>query len=209
MSDEASAAAKAATEERYELEKLLVSSGGLLVTAIGGGIALVSFLRANRWKRAELANGYLADLTSNAELVFACRALDWEAGRLVVPETLRPILSRDGADPPAAILHDTALRDRCMDPDLRSDAVIAEPLLQVYRTAFDSLLSWLALVRQALDRRLFRPGDVEALQYWLNRIAAATWMHGFIGTYGYGTDMLALARHLGNRNLEAAFRDRE
>ena len=44
------------------------------------------------WKRAELANTYMKDFNNNPELVFAGRCLDWQGGKLIVPESLRPYL---------------------------------------------------------------------------------------------------------------------
>ena len=65
---------------------------GAFVGLIGGGVALFNSWTAVRWKRAELANSYLKDFNNNAELVFAGRCLDWNGGRLVLPESLRPYM---------------------------------------------------------------------------------------------------------------------
>ncbi|MDO9707967.1 hypothetical protein [Paracraurococcus lichenis] len=189
----------------YELAKLIVSGATGIFAIAGGTVTVVNFLRTTRWKRAELANEYLEDLTSNAELVFASRALDWGGGRLVVPEMLRPILDDGHGAPVDRIEHDPEVMEAAMVAGLLTDAVRADPRLQVYRTALDSLLSWLSLIRQALDRRLFAPADVEALRYWLRKIGDADWLHGFIRDFGYARDMRALARHFDEPVLGAAF----
>src|SRR3954454_12307382 len=62
---------------------------------VGGSVALVNYRRSVAWKKAELANGFVKELLSNNELVFACRALDWNGGLLVIPESLRPLLKDD------------------------------------------------------------------------------------------------------------------
>src|SRR6267378_661239 len=62
---------------------------GAFVGLVGGGVALFNSWSAVRWKRAELANSYLRDFDSNPELVFAGRCLDWQGGKLVLPDNLR------------------------------------------------------------------------------------------------------------------------
>jgi hypothetical protein len=62
---------------------------GAFVGLVGGGVALFNSWKAVSWKRAELANAYLKDFNNNPELVFAGRCLDWNGGRLALPENLR------------------------------------------------------------------------------------------------------------------------
>jgi hypothetical protein len=65
---------------------------GAFVGLVGGGVALFNAYKAVLWKRAELANTYMKDFNNNAELVFAGRCLDWQGGKLIVPESLCPYL---------------------------------------------------------------------------------------------------------------------
>jgi hypothetical protein len=69
---------------------------GLFATLIGASVALFNSWKAVCWKRAELANNYIKEFNSNDEMVFAGRCLDWEGGRLFLPEKLRAYLP-DGA----------------------------------------------------------------------------------------------------------------
>src|SRR5207249_1873978 len=69
-----------------------IAYAGAFVGLIGGGVALFNSWKAVCWKRAELANTYLKDFNNNPELVFASRCLDWNGGRLVLPESLRPYM---------------------------------------------------------------------------------------------------------------------
>ena len=62
---------------------------GAFVGLIGGGVALFNSWKHVCWKRAELANNYLKDFNNNPELVFAGRCLDWNGGKLILPESLR------------------------------------------------------------------------------------------------------------------------
>src|SRR5580700_7816971 len=65
---------------------------GASVALVGGGVALFNARKAVCWKRAELANTYMKDFNNNPELVFAGRCLDWQGGKLIVPESLRAYL---------------------------------------------------------------------------------------------------------------------
>src|SRR5882757_1619363 len=88
---------------------------GAFVGLVGGAVALFNSWKAVRWKRAELANTYLKDFNNNAELVFAGRCLDWNGGKLVLPESLRPYMP-DGR---AFIEHDRRVFATALRTDLR------------------------------------------------------------------------------------------
>src|SRR5262245_5162928 len=88
---------------------------GAFVGLVGGGVALFNSWKAVRWKRAELANSYLRDFDNNPELVFAGRCLDWNGGKLVLPENLRAYMP----DNAPLIEHDRAVFKNALRPDLR------------------------------------------------------------------------------------------
>lgn len=163
---------------------------GALVGLAGWGISLVNARNAIRWKRAELANSYLKDLTTNSVLVFACRALEWNGARLVVPEALRPLLS-DKVD---FIEHDPALLKKAMSPGVYLEDIATEPRLQLYRTAMDDFLSWLGLVSSVLDRNLFQADDVPDVGYWVMQIEQVGYLDDFIREFGYDRPMEKLVR---------------
>jgi hypothetical protein len=154
---------------------------GAFVGLLGGGVALFNSHKAVRWKRAELASSYLKELFNNQELVFACRALEWYKGKLAVPEQLRPLLPNESK----VIVHDFDILRKAMASEILLEDMIAEPRLQVYRTAVDNLLSWLSLVDNALERKLFVPSDIREAAYWVRRIETAGFMDDFIRSYGY------------------------
>lgn len=68
---------------------------GAIVGLVGGGVGLFNSWKAVSWKRAELANNYLREFDANPELVFAGRCLDWNGGKLVLPESLRPYMPNE------------------------------------------------------------------------------------------------------------------
>ena len=65
--------------------------------------------------------------------------------------------------------------------------------MQVYRTAIDSLLSWLSLVDQALDTKLFRAKDIRPAAYWFWKVETSEWMKGFVDDF-YCDEMNRLRR---------------
>ena len=92
---------------------------GAFVGLVGGGVALFNSWKAVRWKRAELANSYLRDFDSNSELVFAGRCLDWNGGRLVLPDNLRAYMP----DNAKVIQRDRGAFVNALRPDLRIDEI--------------------------------------------------------------------------------------
>ncbi|MBB3998378.1 hypothetical protein [Aureimonas pseudogalii] len=164
----------------------LVGAGCALV---GGGIAFYNSRKAVHWKRAELANSYLRDFNNNPELVFACRCLDWNGGRLPLPESLRAI-----NDDAKFIEHDRAVFREALRPDLRTDEFEHDPRIQIYRMAIDSFLSWLALVAGALERNLFVAEDIEEVGYWVAKLESEQVMRPFIVAYGYQASVEKLVR---------------
>jgi tetratricopeptide (TPR) repeat protein len=140
------------------------------------------------WKRAEFASSQLKDLNTNEELVFACRSLDWWGGLLVIPEKLRPLVSSDDADS-KSLRHERAVLEKAMRPDLTVREMEEDKRLQVYRTAIDSLLSWLVLVRQSLDRHLYETEDAEWIIHWLRLIRHSDFLQPFIHSFGYEKDL--------------------
>ena len=154
---------------------------GAFVGLVGGGVALFNSWKAVCWKRAELANNYLKDFNNNPELVFAGRCLDWNGGKLVLPESLRPYMS-DGEQ---FIQHDRRVFANALRPDLQVGEMDEDPRIQIYRTSMDSFLSWLCLVASALDRKLFLVADMQDVGYCVAKIQSEVVLHPFIVVYGY------------------------
>jgi hypothetical protein len=162
----------------------LAALGGIC----GGIVAFRNYRKAVLWKRAEFASSQLKDLNTIDELVFACRSLDWRGGLLVVPEKLRPLVSSDDTNA-KTLKHERAALVKAMRPDLTIKEMEQDKRLQVYPTAMDSLLSWLALVRQSLDRHLYEKEDADWIIYWLHLIRQSDFLHPFARTFGYEKDL--------------------
>jgi len=167
-----------------------IAYAGAFVGLVGGGVALFNSWKAVCWKRAELANSYLKDFNDNPELVFAGRCLDWNGGKLILPESLRPFMS-DGAQ---LIQHDHGVFAEALRPDLRVGEMDGDPRIQIYRTSMDSFLSWLSLVASGLERKLFLVEDMQDVGYWVAKIQSEVLLHPFIIAYGYRENIEKLIR---------------
>jgi hypothetical protein len=130
---------------------------GAFVGLVGGGVALFNSWKAVSWKRAELANSYLKDFSNTPELVFAGRCLDWQGGKLVLPENLRPYMP-NGEE---FIQHDKRIFAIALSPNLMLGDMDDDPRIMIYRTSMDSFLTWLCLVASGLERKLFLVADLQ------------------------------------------------
>jgi len=178
---------------------IAIACVGAFAALLGGAVALYNSWKAVQWKRAELANTYLKDFNNNAELVFAGRCLDWYAGRLALPENLRPYMPNEAK----IIQHDREVFAKALDPHLSTSGLNDDPRIQIYRTAIDSFLSWLCLVSSGIDRGLFKVADIEEVGYWVAKIQSETVMHGFIVGFGYQKNIEKLVRFF--RRNEGAY----
>lgn len=154
---------------------------GAFIGLVGGGVALFNSWKAVCWKRAELANTYLKEFNNSPELVFAGRCLDWNGGKLILPEGLVAYMSNGER----FIQHDRRVFAKALRPDLQVGEMGEDPRIQIYRTSMDSFLSWLCLVTSALDRKLFLVADLQDVGYWVAKIQSEVVLHPFIVAYGY------------------------
>ncbi|MDX6611285.1 MAG: hypothetical protein QOD75_471 [Blastocatellia bacterium] len=168
----------------------MIAAVGVLGGLTGGGVALFNSWKAVRWKRAELANNYLKEFNNSPELVFAGRCLDWNGGKLVLPENLRPYMPNGEQ----FIQHDRRIFAQALRPDLEIHEMEDDPRIQIYRTSIDSFLSWLSIVASALDRKLFVVADLQDVGYWVAKIQSEIVVHPFIIAYGYRENIEKLIR---------------
>jgi hypothetical protein len=168
---------------------------GLSATLVGAAVALFNSWKNVCWKRAELANNYIKDFNGNEEMVFAGRCLDWEGGRLILPEKLRNYLP----DKAAIIEHDKSVMAKALSPNLTLEED-DDPRIQIYRTSMDSFLTWLSLVASGLNRKLFLVEDIEEVGYWVAKIQSKRIVHGFILAYGYEERIETLIKAFRKKN---------
>ncbi len=163
---------------------------GAFVGLVGGGVALFNSWKAVSWKRAELANSYLKDFSNTPELVFAGRCLDWQGGKLVLPENLRPYMP-NGEE---FIQHDKRIFAIALSPDLMLGDMDDDPRIMIYRTSMDSFLTWLCVVASGLERKLFLVADLQDVGYWVAKLQSEPITHNFICAYGYQENINKLVR---------------
>ena len=99
---------------------------GAFIGLVGGGVALFNSWKAVCWKRAGLANTYLKDFNNSTELVFAGRCLDWNGGKLILPEGLIPYMPNGEK----FIQHDRRVFARALRPDLQISEMDEDPRIQ-------------------------------------------------------------------------------
>jgi hypothetical protein len=175
-----------------ETANLVVYAGAI----VGLGtlcVAAYNSRKAVQWKRAEFANAYLKDLLGDEELVFALRALEWSGGRLAVPQRLVPLMPGEEK----AMEHSREVLHEAMALGLSVPMMVSDPRLQIYRTTMDSLLSWFALVDQALERGLFAPADIVEAEYWVRKVSEARFLQGYIKVFKYDEPLSRLRRAFG------------
>jgi len=166
-----------------------IAAVGVFGGLVAGAVALFNSRKAVCWKRAELANSYMKDFNNSDELVFAGRCLDWNGGKLILPQSLRPYVNNA-----EVIDHDRRVFARALSPDLQLSEMDDDPRIQIYRTSMDSFLSWLSLVSSAIDRKLFLAADIQDVGYWAAKIQSEVDLHDFIIAYGYGESIERLIR---------------
>src|ERR1700677_3463291 len=88
---------------------------GAFVGLVGGGVALFNSWKAVCWKRAEIEISYQEHFNSSPELVFAVRCLDWNGGKLILPESLRPYMANGSK----VIKHSRKVFAIALSPDLQ------------------------------------------------------------------------------------------
>ena len=62
-----------------------------LAAVVGGWIGVSQYLKAERWKGAEIANGQVHRLWQDETLAFCCSGMDWGTGPLMIPGKYRSL----------------------------------------------------------------------------------------------------------------------
>jgi hypothetical protein len=141
---------------------LIKDVGPTIVGAIGFGLALIQYGRAQRWKRSEFATGILDQLWSDERIRFACIALDWKKKTVMVGEQYKTF------DPSQSFVHQISVMEEGLATEERSMS-FAWPR-SYYQECFDRFFEYLSLVDHYLEVDLFDVQDVKPLGYWLSLI---------------------------------------
>jgi hypothetical protein len=148
------------------------------IALVGAVYTAWQYRRAQRWRAGDLAAQVVGRLSTDDKLLFACQALDWGTGPLIVPARYRPLMSskpRDPAHPTPRELgevmdHETTLMYRALRVRLSFD-LERQPGGLVYRYCFDELFAHLANVHRLLVDGQLKAKDLVDLKYWIGKIA--------------------------------------
>ena len=66
-----------------------IKTAAELITAVAVIFGFYKYFVGQTWKRTELANKYLSQLSENAKLKMCCNFLDWEKRKFTTPEEYR------------------------------------------------------------------------------------------------------------------------
>jgi hypothetical protein len=161
-----------------ELPQWIEIVNKLATPAIAGVSALYVYLQYRRsvWlKKKDLGAYVSARLENDEELAFACHALDWGVGPLIVPVQYRPLLChRDrethSSDINPVVEHDTWSLYLALRPRFHRET-LNDPRGLIYRYCFDKLLAHIDDTHRLLQQgQLFRK-DLDGFERWIRRLA--------------------------------------
>jgi hypothetical protein len=201
-----------------ELPQWIEIVNKLATPAIAGVSALYIYLQYRRsvWlKKKDLGANVLSRLENDEELAFACRALDWGIGPLIVPVQYRPLLCpRDretsSADINPVVEHNTWSLYLALRPRLHRET-LNDPRGLIYRYCFDKLFAHIDDTHRLLRQGQLLLEDLHGLEYWVKRMSEYRhlpkdrsgnpvrpndFFQPFIAQYGY-FGVASLGRELG------------
>jgi hypothetical protein len=132
-----------------------------LVGALAAGFGLFQYRKAEAWKRAEFTGRLFEQLSSDDELAFACKSLDWGAGTLIIPAKYR-VLFIDGK---LTIGHDWNVLADALKRDITIN-IAKNPNQLLYRYSLDALCDYLDRVRIFVVLGLVELSDLGPLGYY-------------------------------------------
>lgn len=135
-----------------------LAAGGLIFTAI-------SFRAGEKWKRTEFARQLVDKLSTDDELAFCARALDWGVGPLMIPAKHRPLFWRN----PVIMQHHLGVLRDSIQPELGEDWNKPEAL--TYRHSFDAFFTYLERVVDHIRSRIITRKQLVGLDYYLELVA--------------------------------------
>ena len=149
-----------------------------LIALTGAFYTGLQYRRTMRWRSSDLAAQLIGQLTTDDELAFACQALDWGVGPMIVPTRYKALMSKKPEDPDEPtprergeiMDHDTSIMARALRINLGFD-YNTQPAGLIYRYCFDRLFSHLTNVHRLLETGQIRLEHLEGLTYWVKRIA--------------------------------------
>jgi hypothetical protein len=158
----------------------LVAAVSAMIAAFGAFYVYRQYRRAQNWRRrkGDLAAALMQKLESDEELAFACQALDWGTGPIIVPERYRPLMKRFDMPHEAVLDHDPHVLACALEPRL-NEATAGSPEGLIYRHCFIKLFDHLENVSRLVASKQVAIGDLDGLDYWLKGVARYTYAPKF------------------------------
>lgn len=160
------------TENADTISKLgpVVAAVSAVVAAFVALYVYRQYRRAQDWRKGDLAAALMERLESDDELAFACQALDWGTGPIMVPERFRPLMKRFKMPDEAVLDHAPEIMASALQPNLNAETLKSAQGL-IYRHCFIKLFNHLENISRLLASKQVAKDGLDGLDYWLSRIA--------------------------------------
>ena len=160
------------TENADTISKLgpVVAAVSAVVAAFVALYVYRQYRRAQDWRKGDLAAALMQKLESDEELAFACQALDWGTGPIMVPERYRPMMKRFDMPHEAVLDHSPYVMAQALEPILNPETLQSAQGL-IYRHCFIKLFNHLENISRLAASRQVAIDGLDGLDYWLSRIA--------------------------------------
>jgi hypothetical protein len=149
----------------------LVASVSTFIAAFGALYVYRQYRRAQDWRKGDLAAELMERLESDEELAFACQALDWGTGPIMVPERYRPLMKRFNMPHEAVLDHNPDILSSALEPALNTETLQSAQGL-IYRHCFIKLFNHLDNISRLVASEQVAIDDLDGLKYWVNLIAS-------------------------------------
>ncbi len=148
----------------------VVAAVSALIAAFGALYVYRQYRRAQEWRKGDLAAALMERLESDEELAFACQALDWGVGPILVPERYRPLMKKFKMPDEAVLDHDPEILAVALEPQL-NDVTLASAQGIIYRHCFIKLFSHLENISRLVASHQVSVDNLHGLKFWLGEIA--------------------------------------
>lgn len=148
----------------------LVAAASAMIAAFGAIYVYRQYQRAQEWRKGDLAAALMERLESDQELAFACQALDWGIGPILVPDRYRPLMNKFNMPDEAVLDHSPKILATALEPSLTISTVSSAQGL-IYRHCFIKLFNHLENISRLVTSKQVAVADLHGLNYWLGKIA--------------------------------------
>lgn len=149
----------------------LVAAVSAIIAAFGALYVYRQYRRAQEWRKGDLAAALMDRLESDEELAFACQALDWGTGPIMVPERYRPLMKRFNMPEEAVLDHTPHILAAALEPILNAETLQSAQGL-IYRHCFIKLFNHIENISRLVASNQVTIDDLDGLHYWLRLIAS-------------------------------------